>query len=143
MKQLVLKKHNSFLDNYTNIGDIVKRTRPMTALQFDDFVSNKLNLFTTDAQFDFENTEFMIDKITSNIGPIKRIFAKPRVDLIDTMNIMAVETVKKIYSQTIDYASQHIETISNIYKDGSVKPNRLLSNEYRILYEIYENKKES
>ena len=140
MKSVVLKKHNTFLDNYNNIGFLIKHSRGMSGYQFDDFVSNKANLFTTDAQFDFENTEFAIDKIISSLGAMKRIFAKPIIDLIDTMNIMAVETVRKIHSKTIDYSISHIETIDNIYKDGSVKPNRLLSNEYKILYETYENK---
>lgn len=135
-KPLVVKK-KSITINYEGLEPFIQKK--ITPLQFADYCSTQINLFTVDSDFNFENTEASIDKMLSTLGSMKRIFSKPLIDLIDVNNVMPVESVKKIYSKTIEYSINHTSTIANIYEDGSIKPRELLSIEYKLLYETYEN----
>jgi len=138
VKKVISEKKN-ILSNYINIYDYVKRRMSISSLSLDEANTYDLNLFTVDSEFDLEKEEKIADYVLKTLGSIKRIFAKPLIDLIDVDNVMPVEAVKKIFARTISYSTSHINTIDDVFEDGNVKPRKLMSVEYKLLYETYEN----
>ncbi len=117
-----------FLNEYNNI----------TYPEFDYYSVHSLNLFSSFEDINLKGIEEELSRIEKVLPSIKRIFAKPIIHLIDEEEIVNVEAVRRINNKTISYASSHSELWDDINEDG-VKPARLLTNNYKDNYAIYEN----
>ena len=128
IKALRYKDSIRFLNEFNNI----------TYPEFDYYSVHDLNLFSSFEDINLDDIEEEIKKIEKTLPSMKRIFAKPIIHLIDEYEIVNVESVKRISSVTINYAATHSELWDNITRDG-IKPQKLLTNNYKDNYVIYEN----
>ena len=128
IKSLGYKDSLRFLNEYNNI----------TYPEFDYYSVHSLNLFSSFEDINLAGIEEELSKIEKVLPSMKRIFAKPIIHLIDEEEVVNVEAVRRINNKTISYASSHSELWDNITEDG-VKPARLLTNNYKDNYAIYEN----
>lgn len=128
IKALRYKDSIRFLNEYNNI----------TYPEFDYYSVHNLNLFSSFEDVNLNDIEEEVNKIEKTLPSIKRIFAKPIIHLIDEDEIVNVESVKRINSKTINYAATHSELWDNITEKG-IKPSKLLTNNYKDNYVIYEN----
>ncbi len=117
-----------FLRDYNNI----------TYPEFDYYSVHSLNLFSSFEDVNLRDIEIEVSKIEKVLPSMKRIFAKPIIHLIDEDEIVNVEAVRLINNRTINYASTHSELWDDITEDG-IKPLKLLTNNYKDNYAIYEN----
>ncbi len=128
IKSLGYKDSLRFLRDYNNI----------TYPEFDYYSVHSLNLFSSFEDINLNDIEQEISKIEKVLPSMKRIFAKPIIHLIDEDEIVDVEAVRLINNRTINYASTHSELWDDITEDG-IKPLKLLTNNYKDNYAIYEN----
>ena len=110
----------------------------ITYPEFDYYSVHNLNLFSSFEDINLDEIELEIKKIEKVLPSMKRIFAKPIIHLIDEEELVNVESVKKIDSKTINHAAMHSEYWENITENG-IKPNKLLTRNYKDNYVIYEN----
>lgn len=116
----------------------LKEYNYITYPEFDYFSVHNLNLFSSFEDINLDEIELEIKKIEKVLPSMKRIFAKPIIHLIDEEELVNVESVKKIDNKTINHAAMHSEYWENITSDG-IKPNKLLTRNYKDNYVIYEN----
>jgi ribosomal protein L37AE/L43A len=107
-------------------------------IEFDYYTIHDLTLFTVEPNFDFAALKAMLEKIDAALPALKRIFAKPIINLTDTSDVLPVETVRIINQETMQHLANHTENASDITARG-VKPRRLLTRVYEDDYSIYEN----
>lgn len=110
----------------------------ITYPEFDYYSVHNLNLFSSFEDINLDEIELEIKKIEKVLPSMKRIFAKPIIHLIDEEELVNVESVKKIDNKTINHAAMHSEYWENITENG-IKPNKLLTRNYKDNYVIYEN----
>ena len=127
-KSLGYKDAIRFLNQFDNI----------TYPEFDYYSVTNINLFTSLEAVDFKEIDGHITEIEKTLGAIKRIFATPIIHLIDEDVLAPVEAVRLINTKTMSYASNHSELWEDLTEDG-IKPRKLLTNNYRDNYAIYEN----
>ena len=123
---------------YEIISEFVDKYNNTNYINFDYNIVHKFTLFLVDPDFDFELLESQINRISKVLPPIKRIFAKPVLHLIEIDEIQPIEAVKKINNDTINHISRHSELWDDLTKDG-IKPLKLLTRSYQDNYGIYEN----
>ncbi|MGE4572534.1 MAG: hypothetical protein AB7E09_07310 [Candidatus Izemoplasmatales bacterium] len=110
----------------------------LSFIEFDNFVSHELTLFSIDHDFDFDNLEQVIQHIKKALPSIKRIFNKPIIILKDTDDVLPVENTRIINQKTFLHLANHAHHVANITHKG-VKPRKLLTRLYEDDYGIYEN----
>ena len=110
----------------------------ITYPEFDYYSVHNLNLFSSFEDVNLDDIELEVSKIEKVLPSMKRIFAKPIIHLIDEEELVNVESVRKIDNKTINHAAMHSEYWDNITENG-IKPIKLLTNNYRDNYAIYEN----
>jgi predicted RNA-binding Zn-ribbon protein involved in translation (DUF1610 family) len=109
-----------------------------TMMEFDYDTVHDLTLFTVEPNFDFEGLKKMDERIQLAMPAIKRIFAKPIINLTDASDVLPIENVHRINQATILNLANHSENASDITSRG-VKPRRLLTEIYEDNYGLYEN----
>ena len=97
-----------------------------------------MNLFSSSEDINFDDIQSHLVDIEKVLPAINRIFAKPIIHLIDEETLVPVESVRLINNKTMNYASNHSEHWANITESG-IRPRKLLTNNYRDNYAIYEN----
>jgi len=107
-------------------------------IEFDYYTVHDLTLFTVEPNFDFAGLSAKLDCINLALPAIKRIFAKPIINLTDASDVLPVETVRIINQETIQHLANHTENASDITERG-VKPRQLLTRVYEDDYSLYEN----
>jgi ribosomal protein L37AE/L43A len=107
-------------------------------IEFDYYTIHDLTLFTVEPNFDFDGLKSTLEKINLALPAIKRIFAKPIINLTDASDVLPVETVRIINQETMQHLANHTENASDI-TDKGVKPRQLLTRVYEDDYSIYEN----
>ena len=122
------KDSKKFLSKYNNI----------TYPEFDYYSVTELNLFSSVEDINFQDINDKVLDIERILPAINRIFAKPIIHLIDEEILVPVEAVRLINNKTMNYASNHSEHWANITESG-IRPRKLLTNNYRDNYAIYEN----
>ncbi len=122
------KDSRTFLSKYNNI----------TYPEFDYYSVTELNLFSSAEDINFDEIQLHLQDIEKVLPAINRIFAKPIIHLIDEETLVPVESVRLINNKTMNYASNHSEHWANITESG-IRPRKLLTNNYRDNYAIYEN----
>ena len=122
------KDSKKFLSKYNNI----------TYPEFDYYSVTELNLFSSVEDINFKDIGDKLYDIEKILPAIGRIFAKPIIHLIDEEILVPVEAVRLINNKTMNYASNHSEHWANI-TDSGIRPRKLLTNNYRDNYAIYEN----
>ena len=122
------KDSKAFLSKYNNI----------TYPEFDYYSVTELNLFSSVEDINFQDINDKVLDIERILPAINRIFAKPIIHLIDEEILVPVEAVRLINNKTMNYASNHSEHWANITESG-IRPRKLLTNNYRDNYAIYEN----
>ena len=122
------KDSKKFLSKYNNI----------TYPEFDYYSVTELNLFSSIEDINFGDISEKLSAIEHVLPAIARIFAKPIIHLIDEEILVPVEAVRLINNKTMNYASNHSEHWANITSSG-IRPRKLLTNNYRDNYAIYEN----
>ena len=122
------KDSKKFLSKYNNI----------TYPEFDYYSVTELNLFSSIEDINFNDISDKLTEIEKILPIIGRIFAKPIIHLIDEEILVPVEAVRLINNKTINYASNHSEQWANLTESG-IRPRKLLTNNYRDNYAIYEN----
>lgn len=126
------------LETYQSIEAFEKKYKKINYVQFDYAVMNDLTLFTIEMDYDFESLEKKLDHIIKVLPAIKNIFSKPILHLKEQDEVLPVESVRRITSDTIHHIAGHSELWSDITKDG-IKPLKLLTRIYKDNYGIYEN----
>lgn len=141
-----MKKENSerlytiarILSTLEPIDSFVNKNRHLSYMEFDYLLTKSLPLFSINLCVDFKMLEERIERIRLNIPSIKRVFAKPIIELKDESSVMPVENVRIVSQNSLSYLSTHTNDASSI-KNGKVKPKRLLTRIYEDNYSIYEN----
>jgi predicted RNA-binding Zn-ribbon protein involved in translation (DUF1610 family) len=124
----VLTPLESFLDKHPSL----------TPIEFDYYTDHDLILFTVEPDFDFAKLKINSDKLLEALPASKRILAKPIINLIDSSDVLPVETVKIINQATMQHLASHSENVANITENG-ITPRKLLTRIYEDDYSIYEN----
>lgn len=127
-----------FIHDYKVMEPFIRKYNYMDYVQFDYAVVNKLTLFTIEPDFDFAVLEEIIDRIIHTLPAIKKIFSKPVLHLKERNEILPVEAVRTINSDTIHHISSHSELWDDL-ENGQIKPLKLLTKTYEDNYGIYEN----
>jgi hypothetical protein len=121
-----------------DVNDFVNTHPFMTFIEFDNYVSHEITLFSIDPNLDFNQLETSIQKIRKSLPSLKRIFVKPIISLKDVEDVMPVENTRIINQKTFLHLANHSHNVANITKRG-VKPRRLLTRLNEDDYGIYEN----
>jgi predicted RNA-binding Zn-ribbon protein involved in translation (DUF1610 family) len=122
----------------SGVQAFVEKHPTLTYLEFDYYVVHDLTLFSIDPNFNFLQVEETLKLLLDNLGPIKRIFAKPIIILRDSDDVLPVENVRTINQNTLLHLANHTQNVTNISK-RKVKPRKLLTRVYEDDYSIYEN----
>ncbi len=125
-------------NEYKRILDFARANNHIGYAKFDYGTMHRVNLFAIRENYDFKETEDTLDRILRAIPAIKRIFSHPITHIIDTDEILPVESVKVINNRTIVHAAVHSNLWSEITKDG-IKPKKLLTRQNEDSYQTYEN----
>ncbi len=125
-------------DEYAPFLSLAEQHSSFTYAQFDAKTVKDLNLFALPEDFNFDELNQTADKIIAALPYIKRVFSKPITRITDVSQIVPVESVKKITNETVTHASIHSELWEDINRNG-IKPRKLLSQEFRDNYALYEN----
>ena len=123
---------------YEIIDEFINKYNNITYVEFDYHVVHNFTLFLVDPDFDFDKLKEEIAYISKVLPPIKRIFSKPVLHLAEKDEILPIETVTKINSDTINHIARHSELWDDITEFG-IKPQKLLTRMYYDNYGIYEN----
>ena len=81
-----------------------------------------------------------IKQIEDCIDPLGDIVNNPKKTIQTLVEVVQVEKVKKIGSQTVQHLSSHTQFIKEIDENGDVTPSKLLNIYNDDYYAIYENK---
>lgn len=122
----------------SDVNDFVKTHRQMTFIEFDNYISHEITLFSIDPNLDFDQLERTIQKIKKSLPSLKRIFEKPIISLKDVEEVMPVENTRIINQKTFLHLANHSQNVANITKRG-IKPRKLLTTLNEDNYGIYEN----
>ena len=123
---------------YRDSKKFLSKFNNITYPEFDYYSVTELNLFSSVEDINFEVINAKLTDIERALPAILRIFAKPIIHLIDEEILVPVEAVRLINNKTINYAANHSEHWANITSEG-IRPRKLLTNNYRDNYAIYEN----
>lgn len=126
------------IHDYKVMEPFIKKYNLVNYVRFDYAVVNKLTLFTIEPDFDFAVLEEIINRIIHTLPAIKKIFAKPVLHLKERNEVLPVEAVRTINSDTIHHISSHSELWDDV-ENGEIKPLKLLTKTYEDNYGIYEN----
>ncbi|MFA6942547.1 MAG: hypothetical protein WCQ71_01675, partial [Bacilli bacterium] len=74
----------------SGVQAFVEKHPTLTYLEFDYYVVHDLTLFSIDPNFNFLQVEETLKLLLDNLGPIKRIFAKPIIILRDSDDVLPV-----------------------------------------------------
>lgn len=138
MQSVNLSRLFSLSDAYEAIRNFTASS-PMSYSDFNYAVEQKINLFATSENFDFDRVDEIADRIISAIPSVKRIFERPITHLKTTSCILPIESVHFIDNRTITHIAGHSELWENITADGNIKPRKLMSLNSVDTYKIYEN----
>lgn len=134
------------MDNYTNeifnyqsIDKFTKKNKKKNLNEFSNYLSTNLDLYLSFSIENVDKIDLLCDQIISSIPYIKQIFKKPFIVLNFQDEVLNVEKVKRMNSNTFSHLSRHIELI-NSFDNNKIKPKKLLSKIYIDDYTIYENK---
>ena len=97
-----------------------------------------LALFSIQPDLDFPALQETCERIEKALPALKRIFAKPIINLTDSDDVLPVETVRIINQATMLHLASHTENVADLTKKG-LKPQKLLTRIYLDNYGIYEN----
>lgn len=128
-------------EEYLPYQSLEQFSKIVPALSVEDFkrrISNGIDLFSTGADFDFDELRKKIEIIQKSLPAVKHIFQKPIIHLIEEEKIVPVEAAGSITSNTVHHLSSHPELWDNI-DNGKLIPRKLLSKTYEDNYAIYEN----
>jgi|GEM_PF-2066242 len=126
------------LGEYDQFDTFVAENPRLDFLHFDPCVSGWLSLFALPSDFDFGTLESRLKAIEATVPAMLRIFRKPLIHLRETDDLMPIETVRKISSKSVSYASSHSSTWDK--SDGcGITPRKLMTEKYEDDYSIYEN----
>lgn len=81
-----------------------------------------------------------IKRIIDCIPQISEIIANPKKTIQTLAEVVQVEKVKKIGSETVQHLSSHTQFIKTVDENGEVTPSKLLNIYSDDFYAIYENK---
>ena len=129
---LSLKESLQPIDNFIN------KHNKLTLIEFDYYSVHDLTLFVMNLSLDFIEIEQTIKQIEKALPALKRIVAKPIVELKDVSDVVPVELARTINQDTINHLSTHMSNIQNI-TNNRIKPAKLLTRAYEDNYSIYEN----
>ncbi|MCI2111045.1 MAG: hypothetical protein LKK13_01740 [Bacilli bacterium] len=110
----------------------------LTVKDFNYHSVHDLPLFSIEPDLDFFTMEETCDRIEAALPALKRIFAKPIINLTDADEVLPVENVRIINQATIQHLGAHTENVNDITAKG-LKPEKLLTRVYLDDYAIYEN----
>lgn len=127
-----------FENEYASILRFARENNHIGFAKFDTATIHRVNLFALRENYDFTALEEALDRIVKTLPAIRRIFARPITRLKDSNEIVPVESVRVINSQTIVHASVHSELWSELNQNG-VKPKKLLTVKNEDSYATYEN----
>lgn len=137
--------YNKHLEEYyrlssllVNMNSFVKKHPSLTYIDFDYYTVHDLTLFIVEPNFSFESLIDTLNKINAILPTVKRIFAKPIINLKDVADVMPVEIVRTINQGTMTHLANHSANVANITRRG-IKPRKLLTRLYEDDYGIYEN----
>lgn len=133
-----LKEFSKMLVEYKDIPSFIKNNQKINYISFDYAVVNELNLFNLQPDFDFELVEEIVKRTIKALPAIKKIFSKPIIHLREAAEILPVESVRLINSDTMTHIATHSELWDDI-KDDMIMPTKLLTNSYKDNYGLYEN----
>ena len=125
-------------NEYQKILRFARENNHIGYAKLDYATMHRVNLFAIREDYDFAETEQTLDHILHALPAIKRIFSHPITYIIDTDDILPVESVKVINNRTIVHAAVHSDLWSEITKDG-IKPKKLLTRQHEDSYQTYEN----
>jgi len=97
-----------------------------------------LALFSIQPDLDFPSLKETCERIQKVLPALKRIFAKPIINLTDSDDVLPVETVRIINQATMLHLASHTENVADITKKG-LKPQKLLTRISLDNYGIFEN----
>ncbi|MCQ2795437.1 MAG: hypothetical protein MJ214_04475 [Bacilli bacterium] len=124
--------------DYSSIASFVNKNKTLDFYKFDNFITNKISLFIVHENIDFESIEATVEMIEGYMRYLISIFVKPIINLKDVEEIVPIEMVRKIGSDTLSYSAIHSELWSNFTSQG-IKPRKLLTHTVDNDYRIYEN----
>lgn len=133
-----LDEFNKMKVEYRDIPSFIENNQKINYISFDYAVVNELNLFNLQPDFDFELVEEITKRAIKALPAIKKIFAKPIIHLRESAEILPVESVRLINSDTMTHIATHSELWDDI-KDDMIMPTKLLTNSYKDNYGLYEN----
>lgn len=81
-----------------------------------------------------------IKRIEDCLGPIGEIVQNPKKTIQTLTEVVQVEKVKKIGTETVQHLSSHTQFIKTVDENGNVTPSKLLNVFNDDYYAIYENK---
>lgn len=110
----------------------------LTPLEFEHYSTHELILFSVAPSLDFDELEKRYRRVLLALPSIKRIFAKPIINLTDTGEVLPVELIHIINQESLHHLASHSEDIEDL-NDQGVKPRELLTQVYEDDYGIYEN----
>jgi uncharacterized Zn-finger protein len=120
------------------VSAFLRKHESLTYLEFDHATVHDLTLFTVEPDYDFPAVREVSDRISQSLPAVKRIFAKPIINLIDADDVLPVETVRIINQDTMHHLAGHSQNVADITARG-VKPRKLLTRIYEDNYGLYEN----
>lgn len=129
---LSLKESLQPIDNFIN------KHNKLTLIEFDYYSVHDLTLFVMNLSLDFIEIEQTIKQIEKALPALKRVVAKPIIELKDVSDVVPVELARTINQDTINHLSTHMSNIQNI-TNNRIKPAKLLTRAYEDNYSIYEN----
>jgi hypothetical protein len=110
----------------------------LSPLEFEHYSTHELILFSVAPSLDFDELEKRYARILLALPSIKRIFAKPIINLTDTSEVLPVELVHIINQESLHHLANHTEDLEDL-TDKGIKPRELLTRVYEDDYGIYEN----
>ncbi len=125
-------------NDYQKILRFARKNNHIGYAKLDYATMHRVNLFAIRENYNFAETERTLDHILHALPAIKRIFSHPITHIIDSDEVLPVESVNVINNRTIVHAAVHSNLWSEITKDG-VKPKKLLTRQNEDSYQTYEN----
>ena len=138
MTRSMLERIYGSPDDYKAFGEFVRSYPSLSYIQFDAYVTEKLDLFTLPEGFDFDRLSDDLDMISAALPSMIRIFERPIIRLRDIPELLPVEAVRKTGRNTVRYAATHSKTWESFDESG-IKPRSLLTEKYEDNFSIYEN----
>ena len=125
-------------DEYSALLDFARAHNRLSYSDFDNFTLEKVNLFVMPKDEHFKALEHSLNKVIQALPAFKRILSKPITRLKDIHNVLPVESVRVINSQSMSHVSRHSELWGDI-TGGELKPKKLMTLDRQEDYAIYEN----